>query len=716
VTQPMVEIGRFSTVVDLWSLISGPVEIRTLELSDVAVLLEKNGDGTPNWVLKQPGQEEVEAEPEDSAIREVPAVIENGLLTNVQITYREPGKKDRVADLRTFTIAPGSEDLLAISADGGLNEYTASLKGELGPIDALVSGRDIRMTIDCSIGNLSMDLAGRVGRLHPLDGADLHVGLANPDVGTMLRNLELPAVAEGNLEAEATLKDEGERTGFDLDATLGDIHASATGSLAALGLTGADLKFAATVGDAARLARAFGVEIVPTEALRVSGHMAVAKDQIDFEDVDAKLGGAELRADGSIRRTGRGGSTLRFEASVENMAKLGDGLPEMPAEVKGTYVANRDGFEVKDARLRLRQNELSGAAAVRLAGRPRVDARLTSARIELPSPEKKEQAAPRSGQDGDKDGKSKSDFVFPKTPLPLDKLSRLDAQLEMALAELTLEAGVLRDVSGLLKLDDGHLSVDFQARGIGPGTIASALRLVPAPGGADLSLTATVRDLRTGVMAPTAADRDKTPPTNLDLDIRARGASPREMAAGANGTMLVTQSKGHVKSGFVKIFGSDILSQIGSQLNPFAAQDPYTKIQCTVVKVKVVDGQATVDPVLIQSDKVTVTSHGSVDLSTEKLSFDFNTSPRKGIGISAGMFTNPFIQLGGTLAHPRVVTGAKGVVSGALAVGTGGLTVLAKGLVDRVKGEVDLCAKTLEEVGGGPASGGKPGDAADERR
>jgi hypothetical protein len=143
-------------------------------------------------------------------------------------------------------------------------------------------------------------------------------------------------------------------------------------------------------------------------------------------------------------------------------------------------------------------------------------------------------------------------------------------------------------------------------------------------------------------------------------------------------------------------------------LNPFSAKDPYTKVECAAAKIKIADGQAKVDPVLMQSDKVTVTAKGSVDLRTEEIAFDFNTRPRKGIGISPGMFTNPFIQLAGTLAHPRIATGAKGVVSGALAVGTGGLSVVAKGLVDRVVGEADMCASTLAEVTGGS----KPASAA----
>ena len=59
----MVEIGRLSTHIGLWSLISGPVDIRSFELSDVSVLLEKNRDGKGNWVF---GGEPEEATPPDS--------------------------------------------------------------------------------------------------------------------------------------------------------------------------------------------------------------------------------------------------------------------------------------------------------------------------------------------------------------------------------------------------------------------------------------------------------------------------------------------------------------------------------------------------------------------------------------------------------------------------------------------------------------------------
>jgi len=108
--QPMVDIGRLATVIDLWSIISGPMEIRSLELDDVNVLLEKDADGKANWVLRDAAELEEEKEPTDAALKEVPVVIEDGRLSKLRIIYREPGKTDRVAVFNNFTVARGSDE------------------------------------------------------------------------------------------------------------------------------------------------------------------------------------------------------------------------------------------------------------------------------------------------------------------------------------------------------------------------------------------------------------------------------------------------------------------------------------------------------------------------------------------------------------------------------------------------------------------------------
>jgi hypothetical protein len=104
----------------------------------------------------------------------------------------------------------------------------------------------------------------------------------------------------------------------------------------------------------------------------------------------------------------------------------------------------------------------------------------------------------------------------------------------------------------------------------------------------------------------------------------------------------------------------------------------------------------------MQAEKVTVVALGKVDLHTEVLTVNFGTRPREGIGISAGMFTNPFIELEGTLASPRVGVGAKGATAGVAAAATGGATVLAQGVLDRWRGAKDICKQVLTEAGAAP--------------
>jgi len=61
-TPQMVEIGHFSARVGLWSLVSGPVDIRSFELRDVALVLEKAAEGRGNRVFGKEAAAEEEAE------------------------------------------------------------------------------------------------------------------------------------------------------------------------------------------------------------------------------------------------------------------------------------------------------------------------------------------------------------------------------------------------------------------------------------------------------------------------------------------------------------------------------------------------------------------------------------------------------------------------------------------------------------------------------
>jgi uncharacterized protein involved in outer membrane biogenesis len=268
----------------------------------------------------------------------------------------------------------------------------------------------------------------------------------------------------------------------------------------------------------------------------------------------------------------------------------------------------------------------------------------------------------------------------------------------VAVTELTLANKSLKDVEGSVEVDRAHVTVSARARGSLEGAVNGSITVKPVDDAtASVNLELGIENVRAGLdmkeMQP-----DEVPPVSVDVKLESRGSSARQMASNANGHIVLTQGSGKTKAQFLDAFGGNVFAELRSRLNPFRAQDPFTQLDCSVFRADIVDGGVTVKPVLLQTKKVTVVAQGKVDLHTEDLTLDFDTRPRKGIGVSPGMFTNPFIRVEGTLANPRLAVGAKGMTSGAVAAATGGLSVLAGGLIDRLKGGTDMCRKALDRV------------------
>ena len=233
------------------------------------------------------------------------------------------------------------------------------------------------------MGDLRVDVKGGLGRLDPLDGADLAVKVAHPDIGTMLKKLQLPVVLAGPLSADVRLTDAGDLTRLDLAAKLGDITVKVGGTLRALGLPGSDLQIEASVADAARLAAAFDVTGLPAGPLEVGGRFVSSRTEIKLDGVSAKFAGATARANGIVRLAREPSADLRFELAAESLHKLLQALPDLPLSMSGNYAGSRDKLEVKNLKGRIGETEISGQVSMVGTGRKRVEAELASPRLDL---------------------------------------------------------------------------------------------------------------------------------------------------------------------------------------------------------------------------------------------------------------------------------------------------------------------------------------------
>jgi hypothetical protein len=192
--------------------------------------------------------------------------------------------------------------------------------------------------------------------------------------------------------------------------------------------------------------------------------------------------------------------------------------------------------------------------------------------------------------------------------------------------------------------------------------------------------------------------REQGPPFDARIELTARGSTPHRLAAAANGTVMIRGAEGRMGNSALRFLGADILWTILETLNPFVREEPYTTLECLIVGMNVIDGKAYLDGVAARTEKMTIIGSGDVDLRNERIDLSWTAKTRKGIGISAGTFTNPYIKLGGTLARPRLgIEPVSAVTSTGVAVATAGLSFLAKGLWDRVTAELKVCDNALED-------------------
>ena len=263
--------------------------------------------------------------------------------------------------------------------------------------------------------------------------------------------------------------------------------------------------------------------------------------------------------------------------------------------------------------------------------------------------------------------------------------------------------GFQTDAEGLfevvdLQLDDGRLEIKrLTAVGQATGRMTGSLVLEPVGDEHHLRTRVSAQQLRLDLRG---SEVDRADQPSIDIDLEARGATPHGLASSANGSLQVVIGKGVMDDGVLDFVTADILLTLLNAFNPFAKEDVATELQCGVMLVTFENGLATLEPIAVQSDKMTMLGKGKIDFGTEKLDLEWITKPRKGIGLSASMITNPYIKLGGTLAEPAVeLKPLEAVASTSVAVATLGLSLVAKGMFDRVTAEKKVCKEALEEIG-----------------
>jgi len=146
-SEPMLSAGRLAVEVGLWSLVSGPIRIRKLELHDVAVLLERNAAGEANWTMPRatPPQEATDSEG-------LPVVVEVASLDNFEVLLRLPDRDELRVAVTALELRTDPRGVGTVDASGSAADTPFTIKGTFAP----GGGSRARVELDATIADTAL--------------------------------------------------------------------------------------------------------------------------------------------------------------------------------------------------------------------------------------------------------------------------------------------------------------------------------------------------------------------------------------------------------------------------------------------------------------------------------------------------------------------------------------------------------------------------------
>jgi uncharacterized protein involved in outer membrane biogenesis len=259
-------------------------------------------------------------------------------------------------------------------------------------------------------------------------------------------------------------------------------------------------------------------------------------------------------------------------------------------------------------------------------------------------------------------GSLAASHIFSDAPLPVSALKAVDAELGIALNDLTVGKGSLKNLSGKLILTNGNLSVTPLRASIGNTPVDVTLKLDASQSPARLFFAMKGGNIDLDDLMELASIAPfMTGKASATVQLAGAGNSAHALASSLGGVVTVTAEKGEVLKGLI----TSVSSLLTTIFNP---QGGDATLNCAAVRFNVKNGIMTDNGILIDSAPSTVVGKGSVDLGVETVNLVLRAKTKL---VDVGGLV-PAVSVKGDLAHPGYSIDTVGVVNNVLTSITGG--------------------------------------------
>lgn len=637
----MLILKRLEARAELIPLLFGTVNISGLKVVEADAVLETNAQGKGNWEFDTPAPGPAKAE------ASMPLNISGISVEGLKLAYRD-GKTKAVSAVAAKSAEVEIEgdiaqlQIPAISVADAQVSYTQgamAAQGSVAKFDLVAAGaitdfNFTKLTAETAKGSFKDGARSYEGTVATLT----MTGVARPVSGktldpmVALKALNVTALEVAN--ATAVVKDPK----LTLDAKIDKVKVDAKGAIGQLGITNLALSNTTLTYNAGAGATTVNVDTV---SLDDKGALTLI----------AKINGQDVKANGTL-------------APIATLAKMDKGFP-----AKLTF----DGMGLKgntDLTVTVANQRTAARGTVNI---PELD---LSAFIK-PSTEKTER-------------------LFSDEPLPWEALAANDANVKLVIGKLTLPSGlVLSNVSLPVDLNRGRLVMTPASFGVAGGTVTANLQMNAADKSVGLAADAKGITAETISKEMKKGDLITQGPLDVNLSVRGAGNTPQAIAQSLNGSFVAGMGQSRIRSGALNIVGADILMQVLGAVNPVGNNDPYTVARCGVVNLQINNGIGTTkDGIALVTDKMQLTSSGTINFGTERVDLNFRPKATGGLGVGLGALAQA-VRVQGPLAAPSIGIDKAGALKSLGTLGaafaSGGLSAIVQGAKDRVDGGGDPC-------------------------
>lgn len=205
-SQPnMLEVTRLEAAFPLRSLWRPPLLVSQLKLAGTQLRIESSADGASNLALFETGQGDAPARDAGAAF-----LLQSVDIHELRVTVATPERATPLAiSVSALSQQQQPDGMLALGASGDIGGEPFHYAGQLGTLDALLAGRDVRYRGDGRFGPLNFTGEGRVDDLRAPRFPEFHLRFHGDDFAGLVRMLghEEPAEGAFDLVIEAFAQD-----------------------------------------------------------------------------------------------------------------------------------------------------------------------------------------------------------------------------------------------------------------------------------------------------------------------------------------------------------------------------------------------------------------------------------------------------------------------------------------------------------------------------